>query len=349
MKENLREILTGGQTFSWKEEEDGLFSAVLNEKVYRIRSLEDASSDAYLREYFDLDYDYEKAMREIAAKDEILRAAVESTGLLRILKQDHFIATISFILSQNNNIKRITGLYDRFCRAFGHEVEPGYFSFPTKKELGNVSAEDFRALGCGFRAPFLVDAVSKADMLDDIESMDFDSAMNALMNDDTVELIMLPDDTEQRLKLIMTSEEAWRIIQARGEPPYPSTEKIVKHRAHGAYFSTCRFPARILAHRGVAQRRMGSEECFVDAYSIPHEDCPITIIVLPGPVIIRAKDILHCIMESFAAVGENADAAVSGDIGHDPLPDLRLHIPVPQHLEISMCMHVDEAGRKDKG
>lgn len=181
MKENLREILTGGQTFSWKEEEDGLFSAVLNEKVYRIRSLEDASSDAYLREYFDLDYDYEKAMREIAAKDEILRAAVESTGLLRILKQDHFIATISFILSQNNNIKRITGLYDRFCRAFGHEVEPGYFSFPTKKELGNVSAEDFRALGCGFRAPFLVDAVSKADMLDDIESMDFDSAMNALM------------------------------------------------------------------------------------------------------------------------------------------------------------------------
>ena len=172
----------GGQTFSWTEEADGVFSATLNEKVYRIRDLKDAENDEYLRSYFDLDYDYEKAMREIAAKDEVLRSAVEKIGLLRILKQDHFIATISFILSQNNNIKRIKGLYDRLSRKYGHEVEPGYFSFPTKDALKDVSIEDYRALGCGFRAPFLVDAVAKADMLDDVEKMDFDSAMAALMS-----------------------------------------------------------------------------------------------------------------------------------------------------------------------
>ena len=181
MSENLREILMGGQTFSWSEESDGLFSAVLNEKVYRIRSLDDAADEPYLRSYFDLDYDYEKAMREISAKDAILKEAVEKVGMLRLLKQDHFIATISFILSQNNNIKRIKGLYDRLSRNYGHEVEPGYFSFPTKDELKNVSIEDYRALGCGFRAPFLVDAVAKADMLDTIDDMDFDSAMDALM------------------------------------------------------------------------------------------------------------------------------------------------------------------------
>ena len=45
MKENLREVLMGGQTFSWSEEDDGLFCAVLNDRVYRIRSLEDAASD----------------------------------------------------------------------------------------------------------------------------------------------------------------------------------------------------------------------------------------------------------------------------------------------------------------
>ena len=72
MQENLREILMGGQTFSWREEEDGFFSAVLNEKVYRIKSLDDAASDPFLYEYFDLGYDYEKARREIASKDEIL-------------------------------------------------------------------------------------------------------------------------------------------------------------------------------------------------------------------------------------------------------------------------------------
>ena len=75
MKENLREVLMGGQTFSWSEEDDGLFCAVLNDRVYRIRSLEDAASDPYLRSYFDLDYDYEKAMHEIAAKDDILRTS----------------------------------------------------------------------------------------------------------------------------------------------------------------------------------------------------------------------------------------------------------------------------------
>ncbi len=180
MEENLRETLLGGQCFSWTEEEPGLFSAVLNGKVYRIRSLEDARGDGYLRSYFDLDYDYEKAMREIASKDGILGQAVERVGMLRILKQDHFIATISFILSQNNNIKRIKGLYDRLSRTYGHEVEPGYFSFPTREDLLHVGPDDYRALGCGFRAPFLVDAVEKAGMLDSVEKMDFDSAMEAL-------------------------------------------------------------------------------------------------------------------------------------------------------------------------
>ena len=111
MDENIREILLGGQSFSWKEEADGSFTAVLNERVYRIRDIHDAESDEYLRSYFDLDYDYDKAREEIRAKDQILREAVDKVGKLRILKQDHWITTISFILSQNNNIKRITGLY----------------------------------------------------------------------------------------------------------------------------------------------------------------------------------------------------------------------------------------------
>ena len=180
MEENFREILTGGQSFSWTEEEDGVFSAVLNDKVYRLGSLEDAKDDPFLRSYFDLDYDYEKAMHEIAAKDSILREAVETVGPMRILNQDHFTTVISFILSQNNNIGRITGLYRTLSRNYGHEVEPGYFSFPTPEELSKATEEDFRALRTGFRAPFLVDAVKHADLYKEIETMSFDDAMAAL-------------------------------------------------------------------------------------------------------------------------------------------------------------------------
>ncbi len=181
MKENLREILTGGQSFSWNEEEEGLFSAVLNDRVYRIRAISDIAGDEYMREYFDLDYDYERAAKEISEKDDVLKEAVKKTGGLRILKQDHFLTLISFILSQNNNIKRIKGLYDRISRAWGREVEKGYYSFPTRAELADAAEEDFRNLGCGFRSPFLADAISKADILEEIEKMDFDSAMARLM------------------------------------------------------------------------------------------------------------------------------------------------------------------------
>ena len=180
MKENLREILLGGQTFSWREVEDGVFKAVLNERVYTVSSLEDAKQDSYLRRYFDLDYDYERVRKEISEKDPILKEAVETTGPIRLLKQDEWVATISFILSQNNNIKRITGLYNKLSARYGHEVEPGWYSFPTPEEMSGATEEELRSIGVGFRAAFILDAIKKADILKEIPSLDFDSAMATL-------------------------------------------------------------------------------------------------------------------------------------------------------------------------
>ncbi len=178
--ENIRETLLGGQSFSWRDDGDGWYSAVLNDRIYRVSSIEDAASDPFLYDYFDLSYDYEKAREEIAAKDDILRRATEGTGLIRLLKQDHWIALISFILSQNNNIKRITGLYDRLSRRYGHPVGEGRFSFPCVEEMKGASEEELREIGTGFRAPFILDAIDKASMLDEIEEMPFPDAMEAL-------------------------------------------------------------------------------------------------------------------------------------------------------------------------
>ena len=179
--EELREILTGGQSFSWTDEGD-CFSATLNEKVYRVRSAEDFEADPFLHEYFDLDYDYDKARREIAAKDEVLAGAVKAFPTLRILRQDPWIALISFILSQNNNIKRITGLYGRLCRAYGHEVEKGYWSFPTPQELSRTSMAELRELKVGFRDSYIMDAIDKADILTEIPALDDHDAEARLMS-----------------------------------------------------------------------------------------------------------------------------------------------------------------------
>lgn len=181
MEENLRETLLGGQTFSWREEGE-YFTAVLDNRVIRIKNIEDAASDPFLRKYFDLDYDYEAAREAIASKDEILKKATEHTGLIRLLSQDHWIATISFILSQNNNIKRIMGLYDRLSLHYGHEVEPGYYSFPTPEEMKGTTEEELRTLGVGFRAPFILDAIEKRSILDTIDnSLTYEEAEKRLM------------------------------------------------------------------------------------------------------------------------------------------------------------------------
>lgn len=180
MEENLREILLGGQTFSWREEENGVFAAALNGRVYRVKSVDDAYSDPFLHSYFDLDYDYEKARKDIKAKDPVLRNAVENVGKLRILKQDEWTTAISFILSQNNNIKRITGLYNKLCENYGRKVEDGFWTFPTPEELEGVTESDLRALGVGFRAPFILSAIEKRDIFEEVKNLSFDRAMEKL-------------------------------------------------------------------------------------------------------------------------------------------------------------------------
>ncbi len=180
MIENIREILFGGQTFSWREEESGVFASALNGRVYRIKSVDDAFSDPFLHTYFDLDYDYDKARREIREKDEVLCRAVDEVGEIRILKQDEWTTVISFILSQNNNIKRITKLYNVISMKYGKKIEDGFYTFPTAEEMTGATEEELRALGVGFRAPFIMDAIEKRDVLGEVKDLPFEMAVTKL-------------------------------------------------------------------------------------------------------------------------------------------------------------------------
>lgn len=180
MVENLEEVLFGGQSFSWRKE-DMCYAAVLNDRVYRIKTAEDFYQDEFLSSYFNTSYDWEAAGREIRNKDEILRRAVDEVGMLRILKQDPFTTLISFILSQANNIKRITGLYERISRRYGKRIDENHYTFPTLEEMKDATESDLIGLGTGFRAPFIVDAIKHADALDSLYSMSFEEAEKELM------------------------------------------------------------------------------------------------------------------------------------------------------------------------
>ena len=73
---------------------------------------------------------------------------------IRILNQDLWETIISFIISANNNIPRIKGIIERLSKKYGSEIsfnEKEYYTFPTPEQLKDVTVEDYRKLGLGFR------------------------------------------------------------------------------------------------------------------------------------------------------------------------------------------------------
>ena len=67
---------------------------------------------------------------------------------------------ISFIISANNNIKRIQGLVEKLSVKCGKNMGD-YYAFPTPQELSKLSVEDLKNLGMGFRAKYIYETTKK--------------------------------------------------------------------------------------------------------------------------------------------------------------------------------------------
>lgn len=107
-----------------------------------------------MEEYFDLKRDYKKIKEELSKIDENMKTSIEYGKGIRILNQNLWETIISFIISANNNIPRIKGIIEKLSKKYGKELEfegKKYYTFPTPKELENVTVEDYRSLGLGFR------------------------------------------------------------------------------------------------------------------------------------------------------------------------------------------------------
>lgn len=180
---DLQTTLFCGQCFGWKNEE-GVFRSVIDKKLVSLTQENFSASvqeHAFLAHYFDMDWEYEQANEFLCTIDPHLKQAIEMFPGLHILNQDPFEVLMCFILSQNNTILRIRKMYDVLCSQYGTEVEPFSYAFPSPAELKNVTEEELRALGMGFRAPYLLDAIQKHSILDDIKNHSFSKALELLM------------------------------------------------------------------------------------------------------------------------------------------------------------------------
>lgn len=183
-----------GQAFRWQRQEDGSYKGVAGGYFLHIQKIGDdlifkntskKVFENFWVNYFDLNKDYDNICQTLK-QDELLASTIDEYYGIRILNQNSWEALCSFVISQQNNIKRIKLIIDRLCRAYGDEVEDGYYSFPSADTLAKLTVEDFEALGTGYRAKYLEklskDVASGKIDLDAIKSMELEDARKALLN-----------------------------------------------------------------------------------------------------------------------------------------------------------------------
>lgn len=163
----LADTLYSGQSFRWKEIENGGFAiAAGNHQVkawQKGRRLElDCSPEEARRfwaPYFDLKADYAELQENLKKDDPVMADAIAFGGGIRIMRQDLWETMVMFILSQNNNIPRIQGCVERLAEAGGERMsEPGAFTFviPEPERLAEFSAEEIASVRAGYRGKYLI-------------------------------------------------------------------------------------------------------------------------------------------------------------------------------------------------
>lgn len=194
---NLKYTLECGQCFRWKYL-DGYYVGVIKDRVIKIRQDKDYlyvksnnmdNIENVVRDYFELDKDYESIEKRIVKVDDYVKEAIKNTSGLRHLNQDFFETIISYIISANNNIPRISKSVNEISKKYGDKIEfegEEYYLFPTPKQLENVSIEDYRNCGVGFRDKYIYDTVMKINQkqvdLDSMQKMNTSNLRKELLN-----------------------------------------------------------------------------------------------------------------------------------------------------------------------
>lgn len=182
---NPKHILECGQVFRFgKDENDNYFviskdskaTIVEKENCYEILS----NNPAYFINYFDLNTDYNEIKLKLK-QNSVLSPMVDYGYGIRILNGDASEMIFSYIISQNNNIKRIQKIIEKLCM-LGKQSD-GYYCFPTIKELSNAPLEFYQSLGAGYRDKFLkntADFMKNVD-IEEIKSKTTDEIFNFLV------------------------------------------------------------------------------------------------------------------------------------------------------------------------
>lgn len=165
----LEETLFSGQTFRWRKTGEGEFRGVTQAggvtlcqrgESILFKGVDEASFEGFWRNYFDLDTDYTQIRGAVEGDANVCRALKAHSGIV-IMRQPFWETLISFIISANNNIPRISSTIERLSQAFGEKIEGDEYAFPTPRALAEAEIEDLRACGVGYRDAYIKSTAQK--------------------------------------------------------------------------------------------------------------------------------------------------------------------------------------------
>jgi N-glycosylase/DNA lyase len=154
-----------GQAFRWSENQHS-FVAVVGPDLVEVKQVEDSllwrviasikdtpRFDA--RQYFSLDLDFDACLEEIA-KDKLVIKAIQQFSGLRVLLQDPWETTVSYLCSANAPVFRIRRMIQGMSRRWGKKIftsknGQSFYAFPDASSLAHADLQELRDCGVGFR------------------------------------------------------------------------------------------------------------------------------------------------------------------------------------------------------
>ena len=204
---DLKQIADSGQCFRWRQ-----IVADAETVIYRIPAYgtyidvmqqgdkftfacTEVQWENIWQDYFDMLTDYNAIEQFILDSDDAhLQEAFRAGNGVRILKQDIWEIIITFMISQNNNIKRIGNSVDALCRCCGRKFKTaGDFGLPVEEmyafpKPGEVPEDVFEdsSMGFGYRAPYLREmyayTAANPQWIVELAHMSYDQAYEELIS-----------------------------------------------------------------------------------------------------------------------------------------------------------------------
>ena len=170
---DLDNTITCGQIFRYEKEEDNSFTVILSDRIINIKKDKNDlivnsnnmnNLEEVVRNYFDLDRDYEKINNILLENDIEIKEIIDKSKGLKMIREPHFEVIISYILSSNNGVPQIKNALDNISKKYGKKVyfnNKEYYLFPSTEELKDCTVEELGRLKTGFRDKYIYEFVKK--------------------------------------------------------------------------------------------------------------------------------------------------------------------------------------------